>query len=313
MQNDFNTQKAEIPTEEELHKQIMLTSDYVWGSKLSWNDVEKWLRNFNGMVCSIDDERCYALYLLASFVYYNDNEVRHLCRTLFHDFLHGMLLRQEGTNKYSLEIQLDTIMRTSAFCPLGKPGESGSFVLYYFRQENQIPTGFISDPSKLPAYINTIVFIDDVTISGTQALEDNDIGSFVDGKREVILLTFLSTQNAVNDLNAKGVRVISCIDLDERSKCFSEKGNLKRDFPESYDSCKRFAIEYGKKSIKNQSGIYHPLGFMDGEYMFGFFYNTPDNTLPIFWADNKGWMPIPILKRYEKYREVLYREYGRFV
>jgi hypothetical protein len=184
-----------IPSEEELLKQIMLTIDTVWFNRLSKTEVEKWLRNFDGMVFSLDYERRLALYLLASFVYYNENEVRHLCRTLFNDFLHSMLVHDNSTRSSNIEIQLDSTVRTSAFCPLGKPGESGAFILYYFRQENQIPTKFISDPTKLPAYVKTIVFVDDVTISGTQAMKY--LKNFVDKDKKIVLLTFISTNDAV--------------------------------------------------------------------------------------------------------------------
>ena len=35
----------------------------------------------------------------------------------------------------------------------------------------------------------------------------------------------------------------------------------------------------------------HPLGFADGQHLFGFYYNTPDNTLPIFWCKSPNWSP----------------------
>jgi hypothetical protein len=304
------TASSEIPSEEELLKQIMLTVDTVWGNKISMNEIERWLQNFKGLFFPINYERRLALYLLANFVYYNEAEVRHLCKTLFNDFLHSMLLHDGSTDLSNMEIQLDSIVRTSAFCPLGKPGESGAFVLYYFRQENQIPTKFISDPSRLPAYVKTIVFVDDVTISGTQAIDY--LNNFMDRNKKTMLLTFLSTDDSIQLLEQHKIHVISCIKLDDRSRCFSDKGNLYRDFRNSYDDCKKFALEYGKISLCHQPGVdHHPLGYMDGEYTFGFFYNTPDNTLPIFWAENKGWSPI--IKRYDKLKEVLYREYGRYV
>ena len=43
----------------------------------------------------------------------------------------------------------------------------------------------------------------------------------------------------------------------------------------------------------------YPLGFDQAQSLFCFFYNTPDNTLPIFWCDRNGWKPL--FKRYEKY------------
>lgn len=35
----------------------------------------------------------------------------------------------------------------------------------------------------------------------------------------------------------------------------------------------------------------YPLGFANGQYMFGFYYNTPDNTLPIFCCESSNWSP----------------------
>ena len=42
----------------------------------------------------------------------------------------------------------------------------------------------------------------------------------------------------------------------------------------------------------------YPLGYDNGQYMLGFEYNTPDNTLPIFWGMGDGW--VPLFKRYQK-------------
>ncbi|MDR2409621.1 MAG: hypothetical protein LBE13_16135, partial [Bacteroidales bacterium] len=59
-------------------------------------------------------------------------------------------------------------------------------------------------------------------------------------------------------------------------------------------------------------GVTDPLGYKDGEYAFGFYYNTPDNSLPIFWGQKNGWLPI--LKRYHKnYRIKKYLHNERFI
>lgn len=297
-----------VPNEEELFRQIMLTIESVWGSRLSSKDIEKWLSNFDGSVFSLDYERRLALYLLANFVYYNEAEVRHLCRTLFSDYIHYMLLGEENGNSSDLESKLGSIVNTSCFCPLGKPGESGSLVLYFFRQENNIATIQISDPLRPPAFAKTIVYVDDATISGDEA---RNYLLMVDKKKNNVLLAFVSTMEAIEVLRAKDIQVISCVIMDERSKCFSNEATLYIDFKDSFDDCRRFAEEYGKKSMTYQDNPVEPLGYKNGQYTFGFFYNTPDNTLPIFWADNKEWTPI--MRRYEKFKEVTYREYPRFI
>lgn len=297
-----------IPSEEELLRQIMLTVENVWRNGLTSKDIERWLSNFDGSVFPLDYERRLALYLLANFVYYNEDEVRHLCRTLLGDYLHHTLVTEGPRNGSNLEAKLSSIVTTSCFCPLGKPGESGALILYYFRQANNIATIQTSDPLRPPAFAKTIVYVDDATISGDQA-RDNLL--MVDRKKNHVLLTLVATTEAMEILRARNIQVISCIILDERSECFSERATLHVDFRDSFDDCRRFAEEYGKRSMTYQENPVGPLGYRNGQQAFGFFYNTPDNTLPIFWADNMSWTPI--MRRYEKVKGVFYREYPRFV
>jgi len=311
MRNEEGSTGITIPPEEELFRQIMLTVENVWGNKLSSRDVEKWLSNFGGLVFSLDYERRLALYLLANFVYYNDAEVRHLCKTLFNEFLHWVLLHEDPQIVSNIEAALDLTCYTSRFYPWGRLGESGAYVLYYFRQANNIPINYISDPDLLPVYVKYVVYIDDVVISGTQANQYLRLLTHKDQDRKIILLTFLATEEAIALLKSNNIQVISCIILDERSKCFSQSSNLFRDFKGDFENCKNFAVEYGKLSLRYQPGVCSPLGYMNGQYAFGFFYNTPDNTLPIFWADNQGWSPI--MKRYEKYSGDFHYEHRRFV
>ena len=45
----------------------------------------------------------------------------------------------------------------------------------------------------------------------------------------------------------------------------------------------------------------HPLGYRDGQLLLGFSHNTPDNTLPVFWyeeRDGPNWRPM--FRRYPK-------------
>jgi len=311
--NEFYSLDDSFPSEQELFKQIMLTNEAVWNNRLSKNDIENWLSNFKGEVFDISYERQLALWLLANFVFYNENEVRHLCKTLYREFIHQMLQREIKRGVFNIEDSLKQIYHTSRFYHLGKPGESGAFILYYFRHENKLPLQiFINRPEKLPSDVTNIIFIDDVTISGKQAdkyLERETIS--YDEDKTKILLTFFSTNEAVQLLGENDIQVISCIILDERSKCFSDNSSQFQACRGKLEDCKKFATIYGEKSLKFHSVSLHPLGFMHGEYTFGFFYNTPDNTLPIFWADNQGWKPI--MKRYEKLTEEIYDGLGKFL
>ncbi|MEX2410631.1 MAG: hypothetical protein WD607_04545 [Candidatus Paceibacterota bacterium] len=301
----------DLPSEQDLKRQIMLTSAIVWKHELTEQEIENWLSNFKGEVFSKSEERRYGLWLLANFVYYNNDEVIHLCKTLYRDFVHRMLTKKEGSEQ-DISNSIREILNTSHFYHTGRPGESGAFVLYFFRQANNLPiANFIYHLDNLHSNVSTIVFLDDVTLSsgpGNQAagyIAEASKKYF--NNKKTVLLTFVATEKAIKDLEKRGITVISCIVLDERNKCFSSESNVFHYFKEHLKKCKTFAEYYGKKVQPSKA-----LGYNDCQFVFGFFYNTPDNTLPIFWAENNGWCPI--IKRYDKnYDKGKYIELERFI
>lgn len=299
----------ELPSEENLLKQIMLTSETIWkGEKLNRNDVEAWLENFNGEVFNVEYERKLALWLLANFVYFNSDEVKHLCRLLYRDYIHTILQVEEYAKELPKTASAE-ILKSTRFYSLGKPGESSSYILYYFRQENNLSlTHFLSTPADIDETVKYIVFVDDVVISGTQATKylidvKNDFGE----TKKIILLTFFSTDEAINLLGAQNIKVISSIHLDDRSKCFSQVSATFNNFMSHRDNCEQFTRHYGSKVAPGAA-----LGYGNGQYTFGFFYNTPDNTLPIFWSEKPGWKPV--VKRYDKkYKGEAINDFGKFI
>ena len=98
----------------------------------------------------------------------------------------------------------------------------------------------------------------------------------------------MASTEAINTLKEKNIDVVYCSILDERDKCFSEKSMVFNRFRELKDITKHMVEEYGKNIVDSPD---KPLGFNDGAYMFGFYYNTPNNSLPIFWS-KKEWYPI---------------------
>src|SRR5580658_8309513 len=83
----------QFPSKDDLIKQIMHISATVWKNQLTGKDINNWLSNFTGQVFSVEEEHIIALWLLTHFVYYNEDEVRHLCKVLFKDFLHYLIER----------------------------------------------------------------------------------------------------------------------------------------------------------------------------------------------------------------------------
>lgn len=295
------TEKLKLPENVSLIKKIMLTSNLIWDDKLSLPQINNWLSNFTGEVFSIEKEKHLALWLLSNFVYYNNKEVKHLCKILYSDFIHSEAIFYNNLGLSRADL-IKKIIQETKFLNLGKSGESGGLISYYFRTESDISVNdFLTDIKDVEETTSHIVFVDDVTLSGSQASRKiNTELKKINFSGRISNLTMIASTNAIQKLNSSNISVISSVTLSDRNQAFNENSNVFSFYPDIREDSKKMAEHYGNK-IYNE----HPLGWKDGQYLFGFAYNTPNNTLPIFWSKTKGW--IPIVKRTEKnYEETAY-------
>jgi hypothetical protein len=291
---------------ETLKRIINEMSISAWNNRMEHSHLNRWLKNFDGRVLGNENvEKIIALWLLMNFTFYSEKEVRVLCKYIYEDYIHTKLLNYETKNYMngsSIKEKIQHIISSTIFFPLGNPSESGTNILYYFRQENGLSRKsfeLINDRK----YENT-VYIDDVTISGTQA--DTYIKDKIICAENNFIITFIATVDAIKYLQKEQpkFKLIYSILLDDRSKCFEAKSfvfsGLKSEKLSSlaYQMCKG----YGDLIFPE-----HPLGFDNGQYLFGFYYNTPDNTLPVIWSEQKKW--IPAFSRYQK----IYGESGVYI
>lgn len=286
--------------ETRLRKIIRNTSVVAWKNEISDGQVEKWLQNFNGsFFADVINERKLALWLLAHFTYYTYGDVRFLCKNLFNKYLHIKLKNCDDSN---LEDKIKEIIQETVFVGLGNDSESGNNILYYFRQENQLSKKrFEISADKI--YKN-LVYIDDVTMSGEQAADYIKSRNLkADNTYVAIMIASDGVETSLHD-EGLSVEVISSMTLDEREKAFSESAYVFSDkrIVKIKPIAKEFCEYYGKVAMQGWGYMCkHPLGYKDGQYLFGFEYNTPDNTLPIFWGSNEEWCPL--FKRYQKIYE----------
>lgn len=273
-----------FPDSGTLTKNIQDTVTYSWVlQNFSEQNILGWLNNFKGEVFSKEDEQRIALWLLSNYTHYNEKEVDHLCRILYKKFIHI-----HAVKKNLKEEELRVCMKNFCYIPLGNASESGGFIAYQFRKQAKIGVDrffFITDDENVSG--DTAIFIDDVTLSATQAKDP--IVDFATKHHfdSVYLLTLISSTKAEAELAKYGIHTISCIEIDERNKCFADKSILFQKFRDLREPIKEMCEHYGKKLFSK-----YPLGYKDGQYLFGFFYNTPNNTLPIFWSNKNGWHPI---------------------
>jgi len=307
-----------FPTEDDLQNIIRQASSTSIGSEFSAKDIDSWLDNFKGEVLELKYERLLALWLLSHFTYYNKEEVDHLCKVLYADLIHS-IISDIDLSVTSIEETVNLFFSKTNIISAERTSGSGGFIAYLFRQANELPIGELFNFSleNISDTIENIIVIDDVTLSigeASQKYKFWEKARKLYQSKNFYLLTLIATESSIQDLyDTFNVKVISPVILDNRDKCFSEESDTFSSFPSLIEQAKNVATFYGEKiGITDIAGNNHPLGYNDGQYAFGFYYNIPDNTLPIFWGQKNGWLPI--LRRYHKnYKTKNYLHNERFI
>lgn len=299
--DEFKEAKEFIDTKIEKKQFIELierTSIVAWNEQIKERKINEWLTNFTGECFDdVELEQKLALWLLLNFTFYTINDVKKLCVELFEQFLSEELKHMEFEEEMDRNDKIKKIMDDVCFVPLGNPSESGARISYDFRTVNGLGRKLFEGEKKK---YRCLVLIDDVTISGSQA--DEYLKKCEIEADTVYFLVFMATPKAINNIKDKNIKLIYSILLDSRTKCFSRDSFVFQG--EQEKKIKLLAmilcVYYGKKIMSIFSDEYmkkYPWGYNCDQQMLGFYYNTPDNTMPIFWCD-ENWKSIFL--RYNK-------------
>ncbi|MEQ5225971.1 hypothetical protein ABN220_10045 [Proteus cibi] len=315
--NEFNFKEM-------LDIKIMRLSQSLWEHKVSRENLLRWLGNFQSSSKEAECEQTHAMYLLSNFMYFGAREIRELLKSLYRDKFFKPLIqkvRKKNSDTKDLliiETEVKNELQATRFLGMGNPSESGTHLLYYFRQENGLGkedfmhsheilsfdrdgSGNVSLRLNKPE-VKRYILLDDVCGSGTQAIEySSKLVSEIkrlDSNVEVYYFTLFSTVEGMDNIRRRSdFNIVDCIfELDETFKCFSDNARQFRSedhFPISKEFAKAFCEKYGNKLF----GPQHCLGYKGSQLLLGFTHNTPDNTLPIIWGED-NWEPI--FKRYHK-------------
>lgn len=313
---------------ERLKYKIKVLTETVWEEKLHWPDVERWLENFSDAENEPYSEELHALYLLSQFMYFGSREIRELLRALYRDLFRYPLIKDiRKGNKNTrdtkfLEKQFSDALSATRFLGIGNPSESGPHLLYYFRQENALPKDLFIHAhealtpltAKVPALfqdneVHRLVFIDDFCGSGSQATEYSKhvLRRIRNAKPDLEISYFVlfALRDGLDYIrrHSRFDKVDAIYELDDSYRCFTSNtryftksgGPLNKDFAASM--CQK----YGMWLVKDDPVMHSsPLGWRNGQLLLGFHHNTPDNTLPIIWYDEKSSDWVPIFRRYPK-------------
>jgi hypothetical protein len=309
-----------------LEKQTRVLLEQAWRIEVDWPSVLQWLDNFTGVRLGKDKERLHALFLLTRFSYFNQALVRETLHSAYRDHFRAPMLQSirrthAGISQVDVLERYDNELKSTRFVGFGNPAESGAHLLYYFRQVNNLPKTLFSDlaaefvPSRadtngeLLQYnqqhpkVKRLVFFDDLVGSGDQVRRY--LGAHIKeikrtypkvDVRCIVLFATTDGERALKEIFGDQYAVIFEIDASFKAFSASSRYFKKRLGDISKESACEVAAHYGAMLFPG-----HPVGWKDGQLLLGFFHNTPDNTLPIFWAETDGmhrWQPI--FKRFDK-------------
>lgn len=310
----------------EYEAKIRVLVSQVWG-EIGWPEIEAWLDNFDGQVFDSDEEKLYALLTLSKYMYFSKSLIRVMLKSLYRDHFESPLLqrirRNMGgtTDSKLLREMYSKELEATRFVGVGNPAESGSHLLYYFRQINYLPKdlfidlsgAFISNYDKRTGErqlsprdgsITRYVFFDDLVGSATQAsgyLSQN-LRSIRNGNKNLDLrfMSLFATTNGLGKMNESTLfdgKAMCLFELDDTYKAFHALSRYFLHSPHWFQPNKLLdlARKYGEKLNPEW-----PLGYKDGQLMLGFTHNTPDNSLPIFWDEGHLIPWTPVFVRYDK-------------
>ena len=314
-------------TRDVLVQKLKALTQYLWSDMVNWPMIAEWLKNFPEGQAGGQNERLHGAFLLSQFMYFGIREMRELLKALYRDvYKYPIVERHRRSHSDSVDCkQLNALfeaeLQQTRFLGVGNPSESGTHLLYYFRQENGLPrrlfinghevfdrTGGTATPRLKEPDIRHYVFIDDFCGSGTQATRYS-ASLVADIKRlnpetHVSYYVLFSTARGIERVKAgTAFDDVACVcELDETFRCFSETSRYFRNTVEAID--KEFAEamcrNYGADLLPG-----HELGYDDGQLLIGFFHNVPDNTLPVIWKRQSE--PIPWVPRFQTVSEAIRR------
>ncbi|TMJ18651.1 MAG: hypothetical protein E6G92_02075 [Alphaproteobacteria bacterium] len=311
-----------------LRQRVAILSLRAWEGRNEWPAVQAWLANFDGR-SGIDMrvEKLHALFLLSQFLYIGNIETRVLLQAIYRDLFMIPLIQEVrqslGNTRDEAQIEegVQLALSRTRFLGVGNPSESGVHLLYYFRQENQLRKRLFMDSAavfvneQLPdgshrralsqPDINRYVFVDDICGSGKTAIDYStnilaDILALNSNAKLHYLSMFASTDGLQNvrDQTKFGQNCGAVFELDDSYRCLTEGSRIMRAAPAHIDGAvlREIALWYG-----NLLRPLHPGGYDNSQLLLGFHHNTPDNTLPIIWAEgseSEAWTPA--FRRYPK-------------
>jgi len=250
-----------------------------WPIDISDEHVIRWILQFDSSDFDI------AMRILKHLIVLGNKEINH-----------GLEIANSKLNRKAREMGSSITVNNTIFAGIGDGGKSGWMIAYHFRMVNSIPEfSFLSEEILDMAgdlEIENLVMIDDFIGSGDQATKE--IKAIKTKVMPLGIKNFFMLSVAGM---SEGVRKIES-DIGVPTFCAFEYDDV--DTVMSFDSEFYYDLSHREKEVmKNKLEKYglllsekRPLGYGDTGGLLAFHYNTPNNTLPVVWSSQNGWLPL---------------------
>lgn len=245
----------------------------VFDGEVDPDSLQEWIEQFE------PGERPYIVKLIGFFDYFSLRRTKKMLRRL-----HGLLC---DTPEFSLA--------ETAFIPIGYAAKSGGTISHLYRIENSVPEGVFCSSADFGKIaddaVKTLVFLDDYIGSGNQALNLwNHVRDAIPLLRlrnwKLVYAVVVARTASVKLIEREtGFSVVASHLIDDSSSPLSAERAVFT--PEELEITERILSKYGERLFPA-----HPLGYSRSRSLLGFFYSTPNNTLPVFWATRNNWRPL---------------------
>lgn len=165
-------------------------------------------------------------------------------------------------------------------CKFGKPGKSGEVILYEFSHGCSDYRSKVIEMWQIPSLpdSSTVIFIDDLLGTGTQSKNyiNTNVNPFLNSSHNPFLLSLCATPQGISNVKDNtNFKVISHLLLNEQDfQHYSDKSKI-------FNNNERAAIKKTNDMLRGNID-----SFFDTGLLIAFYYNVPNNTMPIIWKDN---------------------------
>lgn len=236
-------------------------------------EIFSWTNQF-----SLED-RPFIEKLLSNFQYYSSKKVNSTIKVL-----HTKIQK-------ALKIPAENIW----YVPVGYVAKSGTAVAYFYKIQNNLPQNRFISSNDLPNLQLTkesaVVFLDDFIGSGHQAtmVWQKILEPIIpmDLPCPIVFGALVGFEKGIRYLESSTKFEVIVADIISDSNLpFSLQSTI---FDNEEEKLKTETIvkKYGEILYPQ-----HPLGYSESKGILGFFYSTPNNTIPIFWSTEKNWQPL---------------------